>query len=243
MTIVTTSWDDGDPNDIKIADLLRSRNLRGTFYVPIVGYRGRQTLTKSDLRALYSEGFEIGGHSVSHKSLSNLNRKEVAHEVQDCKQTLEQTLGDKVLVFCYPNGRFDSQVVRQVRDAGYRGARTTQMLSLDTKFLPFEMPTTLQAYPHTVTGYVRNLGRARNIPALWTYITRLRKLPRWVDIGKQLFDEVLKYGGIWHLYGHSWEIDELAIWGQLREMLDYICQREGVIYCTNGELLSKTNCH
>ena len=67
MRVVTTSWDDGDPNDIKIADLLRSRKLPGTFYVPITGYQGRKTLCTEDLRTLCSEGFEIGGHSVSHK--------------------------------------------------------------------------------------------------------------------------------------------------------------------------------
>jgi peptidoglycan/xylan/chitin deacetylase (PgdA/CDA1 family) len=243
MRVVTTSWDDGDPNDIKIADLLRSRKLPGTFYVPITGYQGRKTLCTEDLRTLCSEGFEIGGHSVSHKSLSNVSRKELAREVRDCKQMLEHALGEKVLVFCYPNGRFDADVVREVCDAGYRGARTTRMLSLKTDFPPFEMPTTLQAYPHTSTSYVRNLGRARNIPGLWTYATRLRKSPNWVELGKQLFDEVLEQGGIWHLYGHSWEIEELAIWGQLQQMLDYVCERKGVIYPTNSQLLSMTNCH
>jgi len=242
MRIVTTSWDDGDPNDIKIADLLRSRELSGTFYVPITGYEGRNTLSANDLRALSCEGFEIGGHSVSHKSLSKLGRKQVAHEVRDCKNMLEQILGEKVLVFCYPNGRFDANVVREVYDAGYKGARTTRMLSLEARFPAFEMPTTLQAYPHPVSSYVKNIGRARNIPGLWRYATRLRKLPTWVDLGKQLFDDVLKYGGVWHLYGHSWEIDELALWGQLQEILDYVCKREGVIYPTNGQLLSIMNC-
>jgi peptidoglycan/xylan/chitin deacetylase (PgdA/CDA1 family) len=241
MRAVTTSWDDGDPSDFKIADLLRSRKLPGTFYVPITGYQGRRTVSANDLRELCSKGFEIGGHSVSHVSLSNLSRKKVKYEVRDCKQMLEQTLGEKVLVFCYPNGRFDADVVREVYAAGYRGARTTRMLSLNTQFLPFEMPTTLQAYPHPVTSYLRNLGRARNIQGLWTYAMRLKKIRSWVDLGKQLFDEVLQYGGIWHLYGHSWEIEELAIWGQLRELLDYVCKREGVLYPTNGQLLSMTN--
>ncbi len=243
MRVVTTSWDDGDPNDVKIADLLRRRELPGTFYVPITGYQGRKTLSTNDLRALFSEGFEIGGHSVSHRSLSHFSRKAVAREVRDCKQILEDALGERVLVFCYPNGRFDTDVVREVCEAGYKGARTTRMLSLETEFLPFEMPTTLQAYPHTKTSYVRNLGRARNIPGLWTYATRLRKFPDWVELGKQCFDEVLKHGGVWHLYGHSWEIEELAMWGQLQQILDYVCKREGVIYPTNGQLLSILKCH
>ncbi len=236
---MTTSWDDGDPSDIRISELLRGYNLTGTFYVPITGYQGRQIISTEIIRALSSEGFEIGGHSVSHQSLPKFGRKQVEHEVRKCKQILEQILGEKVNMFCYPNGRFNAEVVREVRDAGYRGARTTRMLSLGSEFPPFEMPTTLQAYPHAVRSYLRNLGRARNASGLWTYMSCFRKTPTWVDLGKRLFDEVLKYGGIWHLYGHSWEIDELAIWGQLRELLEYVSKREGVTYVTNGHLLPR----
>src|SRR5271167_749746 len=65
--IVTTSWDDGDRADLRLAEMLRSRAIRGTFYVPNTPYAGRPALSHADLRALSAEGFEIGAHSVSHK--------------------------------------------------------------------------------------------------------------------------------------------------------------------------------
>jgi peptidoglycan/xylan/chitin deacetylase (PgdA/CDA1 family) len=239
--VVTTSWDDGDPRDLRIAELLRSRDLRGTFYVPIVGYQGKKTLATTDLRALSSADFEIGAHTVSHKSLRRLSPTKLDYEVRTCKQMLEQTLGRGVLMFCYPNGRYDAAVIRQVKNAGYQGARTTRMLWLGTEFLPFEMPTSLQAYPHPSRSYLRNLGRARNIPGLLSYITELSGFKSWVDLGKRLFNQVLEHGGIWHLYGHSWEIDELGIWGDLHEMLDHVSHRKEVSYLTNGQLLSLVN--
>src|SRR5437870_4578328 len=67
--IVTTSWDDGDLSDLKLAELLNSRGLRGTFYVPINPYRGRPALDHANLRFLSSAGFEIGAHGVSHQYL------------------------------------------------------------------------------------------------------------------------------------------------------------------------------
>jgi peptidoglycan-N-acetylglucosamine deacetylase len=103
------------------------------------------------------------------------------------------------------------------------------------------MPTTLQAFPHPRTGYLRDLGRAKNIPGLWKFTTELSRLESWIDIGKRLFSQVLEHGGIWHLYGHSWEIDDLALWGELREILDHVSNREDVIYLTNGQLLSLVN--
>ena len=238
LKIVTTSWDDGDPKDIRIAELLRSLGLTGTFYVPIRGYKGMNTLTDRDLRALRAEGLEIGAHSVSHKSLSKLNEEDLGHEVQDCKQILEQSLGEQVLMFCYPNGRYNGSVIRNVQGAGYKGARTTQMLSLKTDFQPFEMPTTVQAYPHPRMAYLRNLGRARSISGLVRCMTQCRRSQTWVDIGKQMFDHVLEHGGVWHLYGHSWEVDQLGIWSDLAELLKHVSHRKDVIYATNGDLLS-----
>jgi hypothetical protein len=53
-----------------------------------------------------------------------------------------------------------------------------------------------------------------------------------------MFNRVLEHGGIWHLYGHSWEVDQLGIWPDLTEMLDYVSHRDGVAYVTNSRLLS-----
>jgi peptidoglycan/xylan/chitin deacetylase (PgdA/CDA1 family) len=234
---VTTSWDDGDPKDLRIADLLFSRGLQGTFYVPMTGYQGRRTLGTSDLRALSAQGFEIGAHSVSHKNLPSLATGQLAHEVGICKQKLEQIVGRSVVMFCYPNGRYDRGVIRHVQHAGYKGARTVRMLSMSTDFHPFEMPTTIQAYPHCRAAYVRNLARARNAPELLKYIMTLSRFESWVELGKHLFREVLEQGGIWHLYGHSWEIDELNLWTDLCELLDYISHRKGVRYLNNGQLV------
>jgi peptidoglycan/xylan/chitin deacetylase (PgdA/CDA1 family) len=240
--IVTTSWDDGDSQDLEIANLLRSRGLPGTFYVPITGHPGRTTLSTTDLRSLSDQGFEIGAHSVSHKDLPSLTPERLDDEVRGCRQTLEQIVGRPVVMFCYPYGRYNKEVIRHVQNAGYKGARTIRMLSMRTHFLPFAMPTTIQAYPHCRAGYIRNLVRAGNAPTLLKYMTTLHRFVSWVDLGKQLFREVLERGGIWHLYGHSWEIDELNLWTDLRELLDYISHREGVRYLNNGPLVCDEIC-
>ena len=59
-SFVTTSWDDGDRADLRLAELLRSREVVGTFYVPITPYQARPALGHGELRTLASEGFEIG---------------------------------------------------------------------------------------------------------------------------------------------------------------------------------------
>jgi hypothetical protein len=99
------------------------------------------------------------------------------------------------------------------------------------------MPATVQAYPHSSTAYIRNLARAHNVPGLLRFMTTLCRFESWVELGKQLLREVLEQGGIWHLYGNSWEIDELNLWPDLRELHDHVSYREGMRYLNNDQLV------
>jgi peptidoglycan-N-acetylglucosamine deacetylase len=237
LTIVTTSWDDGDPQDRKISDLLSCRGISGTFYIPLTGYRGRPTMRREDVRALSQNAFEVGGHGMSHMNLPGLPAGKIDYELRVCKQELEDMTGNVVDMFCYPRGRYDHQVVRAVTKSGYVGARTTQMLAHRLNFRPFLMPTGLQVYPHANSTYLKNLCRARNMVNLFDFATRLRAATNWVELGRRLFDMVMQDGGIWHLFGHSWEISDLELWNDLEEILDYVCRRPGVSYLTNGEVI------
>jgi len=233
--VVTTSWDDGDCADLKLAEFLQSRGIRGTFYIPI-NYRERP-LDHSALRSLASEGFEIGAHGGSHKPLWGLQPQELAQEVRPCKRILEDILAKEVDMFCYPRGRYDANAIRALQQAGYRGARTARMLATRPTFSPFEIPTTLQVFPHLPSTYFKNLARARSLETLQACLVQLSRLGNWLELGKRLFDEVLENGGIWHLCGHSWEIQKLDLWDDLRDILGYVCQRDGVSYVPNCALV------
>jgi peptidoglycan/xylan/chitin deacetylase (PgdA/CDA1 family) len=235
--IVTTSWDDGDPLDLRLAEMLRTKAVRGSFFVPLTGPDGRPTLGPGDLRSLQGEGFEIGAHTVSHRTLAPLRGEQLWTEVHRSKEVLENMLGHNVPMFCYPKGSYNQWTIRAVEKAGFEGARTVRMLSRGLRFKRYEMPTTLQAFPHTPLNYLRNLGKQGDFPSFYSYVTDLRACENWVQLGQKLFDRVLREGGIWHLYGHSWELEELNLWERLSEMLDYVAGRPGVTYLTNGQVL------
>jgi len=236
--IVTTSWDDGEQSDLRLADVLRARGMSGTFYVPITPYLGRPALSHVDLRALHSEGFEIGAHGYSHTHLWKLSQQKLASEINPCKPVLEDILGAEVRMFCYPRGRYDSKTIQTLKQAGYLGARTVRMLATGLHFDPFEMPTTVQIRPHPRMSYFKNIARgARKFEGIQTLALNMLRLGNWVELGMRLFDFVLANGGIWHLYGHSQEIEELGLWKDLERMLDYVANRKGVDYLPNWKLI------
>jgi hypothetical protein len=51
-----------------------------------------------------------------------------------------------------------------------------------------------------------------------------------------MFDRVAGMGGVFHIWGHSWEIDQHNDWERLEGLFSYLSARPGVKYVTNGEL-------
>lgn len=237
--IVTTSWDDGDRLDLKLAELLQSKAIRATFYVPTGSYR-KQALSAADLRVLSSAGFEIGAHGFSHKLLKGLSARELEAEINSCKPTLEDLTGREVRMFCYPCGQYDANAIRAVKAAGYSGARTVRMLATEHDFDSFRMPTTVQSFPHPRLTYLKNAAKAGKMEGLRVCLANGTRLGNWLELGKKLFDSVVEKGGIWHLYGHSWEIEELGLWKDLGELLDYVGKRSDVTYVPNSKLVPGT---
>lgn len=238
--IVTTSWDDGHPCDLRLAELLAKTSLSATFYIPLVGEADRPVLPPDALRSLVTQGFEIGAHTASHQILPGLDDKKLLNEILTSRVVLEQWLGNKVQMFCYPRGRYDSRVLDFVRQSNFRGARTTRMLAQSLRFKRFEMPTSLQAYPHRPHHYLKNLTKRSDLTGIVRYFKRYVQCKSWVELGKRMFDEALSQGGVWHLYGHSWELEDLGLWDQLQEMFAYASGRPGVIYASNSQLLDLT---
>jgi hypothetical protein len=236
-TIVTTSWDDGHPCDLRLAEALGESGMPATFYVPLVGEGGRAVLHTAALRSFLDQGFEIGAHTVTHQILPELDSTALLKEVFGSKQLLEDELGREVRMFCYPRGQYDSRVIRSVRLSGFLGARTTRMLSHSLRFSRFEMPTTLQAFPHPPMNYLKNLGKRRDLVGIASYLSKYSKCKNWAEMGKIMFDDVLQEGGIWHLYGHSWELEEHGLWDQLQDLFNYVGNRPGVIYASNSKAL------
>jgi peptidoglycan/xylan/chitin deacetylase (PgdA/CDA1 family) len=220
--------------DLRVADLLAARGLLGTFYIPVKGHHGSRLTGLAEMLEVDSRGFEVGAHGVSHPHLTQCDKQQLTLEVDTCKKRLEDDLGKSISMFAYPGGQHNRQVIATLKQAGYVGARTTALLGRGLRFDPFRMPTSAHVFPHTRFDYLRNLAGAADLNRAWVYATEFRHAINWVGLAKSLFDSVLRDGGLWHLWGRSWEIEELRLWAGLREVLDYVAKRPEVSYLSNG---------
>jgi len=63
----------------------------------------------------------------------------------------------------------------------------------------------------------------------------------WPELAKNTFDYVLKNGGVYHLWGHAFEMEKYDLWPDLENIFKYISGRENVSYLTNSQILENEN--
>jgi peptidoglycan/xylan/chitin deacetylase (PgdA/CDA1 family) len=233
---ITTSWDDGHPLDLRLAELLARYGLQGTFYVPLSN--SRPTLSAAEIREL-SRHFEIGAHTVHHVRLTGLEPAAAKAEISESKWRLEEILGKPCRVFCFPGGRFQGSHIPMLKDAGFRAARTVELLALGGPRMAGGLaliPTSVQAYPHSFFGYFRNAARRGNLGAV-RGLSLAAAARDWVALALAMLGSAARTGGVFHLWGHSWEIAELDLWRPLETVFSAMAtMREQAAYVTNSEL-------
>ena len=235
----TTSWDDGHPLDLRVAEVLAEYGCRGTFYVPRRNREGRSVLSRAELVLLDAQ-FEIGAHTFDHVRLTAVSAAEAEHQLGAIKAALEDELGHGIAGFCYPGGSHDARLRAQVRSQ-FRYARTIENFWFAVPADPFQLPVTLQLYPHARRTYLKNLARGH-----WTHRAGGCELAvRSASLSstlRALLDRAIALDGVFHLWGHSWELEQHGLWGELEAFLAYVRERVAPeLRVDNAELIASTS--
>jgi peptidoglycan-N-acetylglucosamine deacetylase len=223
--MVTTSWDDGHPADQRLLDLLLARGLKGTFYIPSA-HPEVGKVDAAHVRRLHAQGAEIGVHTLTHPDLRRLSPPLIRHEVGACKQWLEGLLGAEVDVFSYPFGFHNARTAAVVDEMAFKYARTLRYDYLRRPVRPLRAGVSVQAADASPLLVARTWLDTRG---------PLSMLTDWVARAKRAFDVARQRDGVWHLWGHSWEIDRNGDWSRLESVLDYVAGVPGVQYLVNGD--------
>ena len=78
---------------------------------------------------LARRGFDIGGHTISHPILKELDDNAARREIEGCRRWIEEVTGRAAVTFAYPNGipgqDFGPEHVMMVRKSGFASAVST----------------------------------------------------------------------------------------------------------------------
>jgi len=124
---VVISFDDGYRDFYTdVFPILKKYNVKAVAYV-VSGFLDKPNyLLTEQLKEIAKSGLvEIGAHTVHHISLRGLSPTVVKYEIEESKKELEQITNFTVVSFAYPDGSFDNQAMKLVREAGFKSAVTT----------------------------------------------------------------------------------------------------------------------
>jgi peptidoglycan-N-acetylglucosamine deacetylase len=241
---ITTSWDDGHRLDQRVADLLDRYGLRGTFYVARDFLPER--LSDGEIRALATR-HEIGAHTLTHPVLTEVNAERASAEIGGSKSWLEDVIGTPINAFCYPKGRTNSALQDVVKTAGYKMARGVEQYQFATNGARYNMPTTIHIYPfplRPVRGLRKIPLRLEPVKRALPYVRQLGISPlalrSWSSLAIALLERAAAVGGVWHLWGHSWEVEQYAMWDDLEQVLAAGGRYVNVRHAVNSELVNQS---
>ena len=81
----------------------------------------RQFLTWDQVREMYQYGINFGSHSISHRSLSTMDKLQISRELSLSKQRMETEIGAEINGFAFPYGTYrdipaDAEKLLEYRD-------------------------------------------------------------------------------------------------------------------------------
>ena len=203
--LVRASFDDGTVQDLRVAELVKKYGIETIFYWPfkpelVNEPNGRTSLSDNQMIEL-AKDFEIGSHTISHPLLTRIPLDQARTEIEQSKILLEDKFEQDINSFCYPRGYSNPQVQEAVVEAGYLSARSTLVGYVHESENPFFEQTAV----HVACQRKEYAG------------------VDWYDYGLELFEIAQNVPrSVFHIFGHSWEIDENNQWGKFEEFLKAI---------------------
>lgn len=231
--IIITSWDDVTKCDIRLQNLLDKYNLKGTFYV--IGNSIGKHISKEDLIQI-SSNHEVGAHTMNHPTLTAISKEKSKKEIIESKKILEKCIDKEVTSFAYPKGKYREEHVKIVKEAGFTNARTIEPFYFDITNNVFEIPITLWSYPHKLRDLKSIYRLYQTFPLLALNPLMLKK---WSHLGNKILDQLLERGGVFHLFGHAWQVDQINGWKKLEDLFSYMAFRKRASYHTLSNFVNK----
>lgn len=117
---VVITFDDGNRSDVIHAlPLLRTRGLRGTFYLTVDNIGKPDGLDAQMIRKLAQAGMEIGSHGMTHRFLSILPEPDVQTECETSREALSGIADVEIRSFAPPGGRIHQAALRILKACSY----------------------------------------------------------------------------------------------------------------------------
>lgn len=234
MVQIAFSWDDGAVEDLRLSDLCLKYLIPGMFFIPALNEE-RPVMSGSEIKSLTGNKFEIGAHTYSHKFLTHIPFGEAEMELYRGKEYLEQLTGSKIIDFCFPGGKYVSEHLKIAQEI-YSSARTA-----DTGSTVFKDQFLVKPAFHFYNRgkYSLYYNSLRNRSKLLAFLLNNYQVTDYFDFIRKTIDSLANSQSEHRIiiWGHSWEIEEFALWSKLEVFFRFITAYHSASLSNYSELI------
>ncbi|MBQ3562935.1 MAG: polysaccharide deacetylase family protein [Clostridia bacterium] len=222
---VTFSYDDGCPEDVRLANLFTKYGLKGTFNMNVAKNSTNGITIEQVKEHILDKGHEVAVHGYNHRANGVISVVDGIRDVLECRLNLEKTYGKIIRGMAYP----------------------------DTGIHTFANGTTYEKVKQYLTElgivYSRTLGEDSNsfaVPDDWhcwkpTCHHDHGSVFKWIDefFALDLSANIYlprRAPRIFYIWGHSFEFERKNNWEQIEKICEKISRNPDVWYATNIEI-------
>ena len=222
---VTFSYDDGVPEDKRLAEIFDKYGLKATFNHNCE-YMRDTNFTKEEVKKYFlSKGHEIAVHGANHRANGNLRPIEGIKDVLDCRIELEEKCDSIIRGMAYPDtgitqmgnfGNYES-IKQYLKELDIAYSRT---LGGDNN--SFMLPNDFYAWMPTAH---------HDNPKILEYIDEFLNL----DISPETY-HARRVPRLLYIWGHSFEFEKKNNWEHMEEICSKLANNDEIWYATNIEI-------
>ena len=205
---LTMSYDDGKVYDRHLVSIFNQYGIRGTFHLNSAFLGDDSHVSRKEARALY-EGHEVACHTATHPTIARCPLEQVAKQVLEDRECLEDLVGYPVRGLSYPNGSYSAEIKTLLPALGIRYARVTGGTD------GFGLPDDLYEWKSTChhTHQLLENGKA------------------FTELSKK------QYLYLMYVWGHSYEFNDADNWELIENFCRLAGGRDDTWYATNIQIV------
>ena len=222
---VTFSYDDGVPQDKRLAEIFNKYGMKATFNFNNEENRPFN-YSKEEIKEYFlSKGHEIAVHGANHRANGNMRPIEGIRDVLDCRLQLEERCDSIIRGMAYPDTG-----ITQMGSMGDYAQIKNYLQELDI------------AYARTLAGDNDSFMLPQDFHA-WMPSAHHNnaKIMEWIDkflaidISEKAY-HAKRVSRLFYIWGHSFEFDNKDNWEHMEEICERLAHNDEIWYATNIEI-------
>jgi len=222
---VTFSYDDGVPQDIRLADLFTKYGLKATFNFNSASCRAKIFSKEEVEERFISKGHEIAVHGMLHRANGMLRPIEGIRDVLDCRMELEERYDRIIRGMAYPS----SGVARMGIHLTYEQVKQ-YLMELDIAYaITLRGDNNMFFLPQDFHNWMPSAHH--NNPKIMEYVDEFLAL----DLSdSQPYPR--REARLLYIWGHSFEFDKHNNWEHMEAICEKLAGNDEIWYANNIEI-------